>query len=340
VSPATRTVDDAGLLEPLGLRWQPRTGQAVLTGALESLAAACERAFTVLAGEWNAEPETYPPMIDAAVLQTVDYLSSFPQLATFAVALDPGEENLERFTGRDPLDTDGAVRLTRTAPVRELLTPAACYHVYLHHQGAELVRARYLTTVNTCFRREAYYRPLRRQWSFRMREIVCLGTRAEVTAFLERARLGLDALLAELDLPVRWDVATDPFFQPARNPAYLAQRLHPTKHEALYGTGDGSDDSHGSHGRDDRDGDQLAIASVNLHEDHFGAAFAITREGRPAASGCLAFGLERWLYALVHRHGTDPAGWPDVVAAAGRAAQTLRATRADADAGASGEAGS
>jgi hypothetical protein len=34
----------------------------------------------------------------------------------------------------------------------------------------------------------------------------------------------------------------------------------------------------------------------------------------------VAFGLERWLYALTDRHGPDPAGWPDVAAAAEHAA--------------------
>ena len=121
-----------------------------------------------------------------------------------------------------------------------------------------------------------------------MREIVCLGTRSEVSGFLAQARDAVSLLLGELDLPVSWDVATDPFFQPAKNPKYVAQRLQPTKHEARF------------------EGD-LAIASVNLHEDHFGAAFGITRADRPAVSGCMAFGMERWVYAITRRYGPDPA---------------------------------
>ena len=69
-------------------------------------------------------------------------------------------------------------------------------------------------------------------------------------------------------------------------------------------------------------------ATANLHHDHFGAAFGITRDGAPASSACLAFGLERWLFALTDRHGPDPAAWPDVTAAAAAAATT------DADAAA------
>jgi seryl-tRNA synthetase len=298
---------------PAGLRWLPN-GQVVLSGPLYRLFLDCDAAFTALADTWGAAPEEHPAMIDAAALQSVDYLDSFPHLATFAVCLDADEDNLRAFRAGPPLDPDGAgVRLTGTAPVREILTPAACYHLYLHHRDEQLPAATYLTTRNTCFRREAYYEPLRRQWSFRMREIVCLGTREEVIGFLTRTRVLVDALLRELGLPVEWVAATDPFFEPARNPRYLAQRLRPTKHEAQFG-GSGADG--------------IAIASANLHEDHFGEAFGIGRAGRPAVSGCMAFGLERWLYAIVRAHGTDPAGWPDVAAAGRRALAAVAAAAA------------
>jgi seryl-tRNA synthetase len=293
----------AAELRAVGLGWQVN-GQAVLAGPLGRLAADCDRGFTTLADAWGAEPEEHPAMIDLAGLQAIDYLSSFPHLATFPVCLDDDEVNLKEFAGRDPLDAAGAVRLTRTAPVRDVLTPAACYHVYLHHRGETLPAPRHLTVRNTCFRREEYYQPLRRQWSFRMREILCLGTRAEVSDFLARTRDAVAALCRELDLPVSWEVATDPFFQPATNAKYLSQRLQPTKQEAVF------------------EGD-LAIASVNLHEDHFGAAFDIWRGDAPAVSGCVAFGIERWLYALTRRHGADPAGWPDLAAAADRAAAMI-----------------
>lgn len=294
---------DLAKLTECGLRWLPR-GHAALSGPLYELFAACDAAFVALADTWHAVGEEHASMIDAADLQAVNYLSSFPHLATFPICLDASSAYLAEFAAGDPLDDDGAVRLTRTSPVREVLTPAACYHVYPHRRGQRLAGACYLTTRNTCFRREAYFEPLRRQWSFRMREIVCLGTRAEVTDFLDEARQLADALLHELDLSAGWEPATDPFFEPARNPQYLAQRVQPTKHEARYG--------------------DLAIASVNMHEDHFGAAFDIERAGQPAASGCLAFGLERWLYAIADRHGVDPAGWPDVPAAARRAVGSVR----------------
>lgn len=121
----------AAELAPLGLRWHGN-GQVSLSGPLGRLAAQCDSAFTTLAGLWAAEPEEHPAMLDLAAMQATGYLSSFPHLATFPVCLAAEKENLRDFAAA-PLAADGAVHFTRTAPVREILTPAACYHVFVGH---------------------------------------------------------------------------------------------------------------------------------------------------------------------------------------------------------------
>lgn len=288
-------------LTAIGLRWDP-TGHTGLSGPLLALADDCDLAFRLLAGCWRATEERYPAALPAAAL--VNHLRSFPHQATFPVTLDPAEANLGEFAGGPVVGADGRVSLTRTAPVDSVLTPAACYHVYAGHRGEQLPAALYLTTRNTCFRRESRYQPLQRQWSFSMREVVCLGTPAEAAAFLATAREVVDRFAALVDLPLDWSPATDPFFRPQTNPGYLLQRIEPVKYETTYaGT--------------------LALASANLHHDHFGEAFGITRHGVPATTACLAFGIERWLFALTDRHGPEPTGWPDVTAAAATAAQAV-----------------
>ncbi|MEV0458761.1 hypothetical protein [Catellatospora methionotrophica] len=281
-------------LTGLGLRWET-SGQAGLTGPLLALADGCDRALRTIASRWHAREEAYPMTLPAASLG--GHLRSFPHQVTFAAALDPADANLAGFADGPVVDASGAVALTRTAPVTEVLTPAACHHVYRAHRGERLAEATYVSTRNTCFRREREYEPLRRQWTFAMREIVCLGTAEETASFLAEACTMTDRFARLVDVPVDWVAATDPFFRPDRHPGHLLQRIQPVKHEAVYG---------GS----------LALGSANLHHDHFGSAYDITRGGAPAGTACLAFGLERWLYALVDRHGLDPAGWPDLDAAA------------------------
>ncbi len=57
--------------------------------------------------------------------------------------------------------------------------------------------------------------------------------------------------------------------------------------------------------------DTVAAASFNLHEGFFGDAFDIRLpDGSPAASGCVAYGIERWLLAFLAAHGTSARDWP------------------------------
>ncbi|MDJ0345780.1 hypothetical protein QMK19_34880 [Streptomyces sp. H10-C2] len=296
--------DRLAALQRIGLSWQP-SGQAALRGPLLRLAEDCDRAFVCLASLWDAEEERHPASLPAARLQQAGYLRSFPHQATFVARLSPEEPNVDAFLDGPVIDEDGRVALSALSPVTEVLTPAACYHLYNGHQGEALDRPLYLTTRNTCFRQETHHVPLRRLSSFTMREIVCLGTVAETVTFLERARAALDLFFGLLDLDLEWLAATDPFFRPEDNPRHLLQRVQPVKHEATYG------------------GD-LAIASVNRHHDHFGSGFGLTRDGRAADSCCVAFGIERWLWAISDRHGLDPASWPALEDAAATVRAKLR----------------
>ena len=272
-----------------GLTWLPN-GQAALSGPLLELSDRLDRRFLGLAERWQAADHRFPTFLAASELERIDWFRAFPQLATFPATLDDDEDNLARFTEGEPVDGQGRVRPSALAPIRDVLTPAACYHLYAHLRGRRLSGAGYFTTRNTCFRREARYVPLERQWSFTMREIVCLGTAEETRAFLEDATAEVDAIVAAIGLPLRWAQASDPFFRPSRNPRYLMQQVDPTKHELLFE-------------------DRLALASTNLHHDHFGRAFGIERDGEPVRSACIAFGIERWMAAFVSHFGAE-GPWP------------------------------
>ncbi len=275
-----------------GYRWQ-ENGQSAFSGSLLALFRSLDRAFLGVAGSYQAQEYLFPTFLPARELAKLDYFHSFPHLVTFPVTLEADQENLQRFAARDALDASGAVQLTAVAPIREVLTPAACYHFYVQFQGEPLSAPRYVTTRATCFRREAAYQPLQRQWSFSMREIVCLGSAEEVKTFLASAQARVDQLARRIGLPMRWQEATDPFFNPSRNPKYLLQKLEPVKTEMVF------------------DG-RLAIGSVNFHRNYFGDAFGIRRDGVEAFSGCVAFGIERWMYAILARFGVRSADWPNL----------------------------
>ncbi len=58
-------------------------------------------------------------------------------------------------------------------------------------------------------------------------------------------------------------------------------------------------------------GQEMAIGSLNLHQDFFGRCFDIALpDGRPVWSGCLGIGFERLVYAFYAQYGLDTAGGP------------------------------
>jgi len=268
------------------------TGQSVLSGSLLDLYRRLDNMFLRWAAECQAAEFFFPTFVPAKELGKLDYFKSFPHLITFPVSLDAADDNLKRFS-EGALDQDGCVHLTALDTIRNVLTPAACYHFYILFQGQTLEQPRYVTTRATCFRRETHYLPLQRQWNFSMREIVCIGTMDEVKTFLTRYQERVEGVFKRIQLPVEWKNATDPFFNPSRNPKYLAQKLDPVKTEMVFRTG-------------------LAIGSVNFHRNYFGEAFKIQREGQDAFSGCVALGVERWIFAFLNQLGPDPANWPDL----------------------------
>lgn len=275
--------------------WYPN-GQTGLRGSLLELFRKVDALFSGWGRESEAGEYVFPTFIPAAELAKLDYFRSFPHLVTFPAVLDAEPANLQRFA-RSPLrpasSGDGALRLTELAPVRDVLTPAACYHFYIRFQGEALDEPRVVTTRASCFRREERYSPLERQWNFSMREIVCIGSREEVKQFLAGYRERVDAFFRSIDLPIDWQAATDPFFDPTRNPKYVMQKLDPVKTEMVFKK-------------------RLAIGSINFHQSTFGEAFRIRRNGEAAFSGCVAFGIERWLFALLSRFGWDERHWPSL----------------------------
>ncbi|PYS14714.1 MAG: hypothetical protein DMG15_07170 [Acidobacteria bacterium] len=269
------------------------SGQSALSGSLLELYRRIDNMFLKWASECQAAEFFFPTFISARELAKLDYFRSFPHLVTFPASLDAADDNLKRFTEGTPLDQEGCVHLTALDPVRNVLTPAACYHFYILFQGQALAEPRYVTTRATCFRRETHYLPLQRQWNFSMREIVCIGNSDEVKAFLGRYTEKVQAFFERIHLPVNWVNATDPFFNPSKNPKFLAQRLDPVKTEMEFRTG-------------------LAIGSVNFHRNYFGEAFQIQRQEQEAFSGCVAFGIERWIFAFLNEFGPDQKQWPDL----------------------------
>jgi hypothetical protein len=168
-----------------------------------------------------------------------------------------------------------------------VLTSAACYGIYFSRTGTTAADRTLLTVRQTCRRREDEYAPLRRQREFQMREVVMIGSQAAVEKHLHDGQEAIRAIADSLGVGGSFQTASDPFFR-KDDPRLLHQKLFPTKQEFVDTSG-------------------LAIASVNAHRNFFGERCGIQlADHSHAFTGCVAFGLERWVDALTR----DQAG-PD-----------------------------
>jgi seryl-tRNA synthetase len=163
--------------------------------------------------------------------------------------------------------------------------PAACYHVYTELQGARLAADQTVTVVASCARNErgADIEPGRLK-HFRMREVVFVGAPGWVTRQRDEWMQRAASFAASLGLNGSMEAATDAFFGDPGRGRRLLQQLKTLKYELRVSIGGAG---------------TLALASFNLHETFFTSRFDIgMADGSPVASGCAAFGIERW--ALAH----------------------------------------
>ena len=269
-------------------------GISGLSGPVAALRREIEEAIGDIAraetpNEWYA-----PAGVSFDTLERAKYFSSFPQWLSTASHLGGDEATLHSIASSSS-PARATASLPRAAEVA--LPPAVCYNTYASLADSTIGASLLMTAQGTCWRHEGdRHSALERAWAFTMREIVCLGTPWDVKSLLDRAVERTSALAARLGIETEIVVASDPFFAPSARGRAALQRIKGLKHELVFRFPDGR---------------PLAIASFNDHEEFFGDAFCISLpDGKPASSGCVAFGIERWLLAILVTHGVDPAEWP------------------------------
>jgi hypothetical protein len=272
--------------------------------ALEGLALSIfnyfDRVFTEFGDEWNPEYLRTPTLISSDVLAKCDYFRSFPHNVTFACHLTEEAANIEAFRAhyREADDLDSQAMSHMDTP-QACLSPATCYHTYFLNRDKTLSAEGLIYSVcGKCFRYEGTnLADLRRLWDFTMRELVFIGSREVVLAHRERSIEKMKLFLESHELAAEIRTASDPFFiAPDASAKTYFQLSSETKYEIAMLLPDGK---------------KLAVGSHNHHSDFFGRAFNVDIEDYgPMHSVCVAFGLERWVYAFIQQQGINVSEWP------------------------------
>jgi seryl-tRNA synthetase len=135
-----------------------------------------------------------------------------------------------------------------------------------------------------------------------MREVIVIGTRQQVEDVRQSLVKRVTTLADMLELDASIETAADPFFAAGDEGRRLMQQAGALKYELRLAV--------------DTTGRTIAAASFNHHHDFFGTRFGIRlADDTPAHSGCVAFGLERWVLALLAQHGVERDAWPNAARA-------------------------
>jgi hypothetical protein len=242
---------------------------------------ALDARFQEIAIALAARPVTGPALLPTEGLARLDFFRNFPHLGLSAATFTD-ETRAELACGEAAIPSSEHTLVS----TGHCLPTATCYGLLLSLRERGLGTPEVITSIGRCFRNEEQYDGLRRLWAFHMREVLYVGSQGGVVDHLTRSRALVLDLVDRLGIKVRHEPATDPFYL-GNGSRSLLSRLDPVKFEFV------SEDG-------------TAIASVNRHRNFFGERLGISFEGGSAYSGCLAFGVERWVHALLQVHG-DPA---------------------------------
>jgi len=278
-------------------------GRVALTGFPLEVFQAVDDTVVRWAEALGAPEHRYPSLIDAAVLERAAVVipseAGDPQRPGSEPSV--GTSAIPRLSARDDdrLSAGDDDRLSARDD-KVALPPAVCYHAYPEWSGRTLSDSPTLLTARGhCYRYEdGNHIPLERLWEFTMREIIAIGTRQQVEDVRQSLVRRVTTLVDMLELEAVIETATDPFFAAGDEGRQRMQQAGALKYELRLAV--------------DATGRTIAAASFNHHHDFFGTRFGIRlADDAPAHSGCVAFGLERWVLALCAQHGVERHAWPD-----------------------------
>ncbi|HSQ27508.1 MAG TPA: hypothetical protein VLM80_10335 [Anaerolineales bacterium] len=262
-----------------------------------------EGLFLDLADSFESKPYRFPTLIPAKYLERVNYFRAFPHSLTFATHLREDLDVIDHFAQNACcVDHDLSTSLDSFSPIRTLLSPAVCYHLYFALADNPLPNdSMIVTAVGQCFRYEAInLTSLERLWNFTMREVIFVGSKDFVLENREIARQRMERVFEKIGLNYSVESANDPFFVGEFRKQAAFQSAFQLKFEIRASLPFKTS--------------TLAVGSYNYHQDFFGRNLNITlSDGSPTHTGCVAFGLERMAYAFLAQFGFNPKNWPDAV---------------------------
>ncbi|RKP54432.1 amino acid--ACP ligase [Cohnella endophytica] len=247
--------------------------------------------FYKIACRHGALLRQYPAMVSVQTLEKCNYIHSFPQNIHLVSEIPHKLDVLECVKTTDRLEE--ITRLSKYA-----LSPAICFHCYEELTGSRLSQSLVLTARGLCSRHEATWRlGKHRLNNFSMREIVLFGTDAFVESIRRSCMDEAWQLFESFGLEGRIETASDPFYFSEDTAKGQHQLMANKKYELIVTIGS----------------EVFSIASFNHMGNTLCKPFDICdTNNKFLNSGCIGFGIDRWVYALLKTYGTQLESWPQL----------------------------
>ncbi|GMX65962.1 amino acid--[acyl-carrier-protein] ligase [Paenibacillus elgii] len=282
---------DSGLLKKYG------SGLVRLQGKAVELAHFFDAKFRRIALDLGAVEFLYPVLLPVETLKKTGYVNSSPQYLLFVSKL---VENTDIFAGLTNAIDNGTIASLCCSP-KHALSPSACFHCYADLSNQKLPSPYVITLKQSVFRNEGRlnFNQIGRLMDYNVREIVFFGDQNYVLEIRHKIVNAVSRFLEDIGLQGKLNIAYDPFVIPMMQRYKKIQLRDEMKLELRLSLGKEKD---------------LAAASFNIHGESFSSTFNITiQDIDVVTSGCVGFGLERWVIAFLCQFGVDPSKWPEIV---------------------------
>lgn len=254
--------------------------------------------FRNVALKFGAKEERYPVLLGLDTMKFTGYYRRTPQYTMFCSDVKEDFEELEKMSKASFVENN-INEVIKTPGFS--LSPSACFHVYEKYKNKEIDNSTIITLNQSVFRNEG-----RLNWDefgrirdYHVREIVFFGSREYVEEIREKMAKEIMQIIKRLNLDAFMLIASDAFIMPKIIKYKNYQIMERSKYEVRMSY------------ENDR---TMAVASLNLHGSAFTDSFniKIQGEGKPV-SGCIGFGIERWIMAFLAQCGIEIQNWPNEI---------------------------
>lgn len=268
-------------------------GQIALINQAKNLFEYFDSSFADIAKHFGAVEKLYPALLPVDAYQETGYLRTSPQYSIFCSS---PHEDIDLLVDINKKVTENDIHESLSEP-KFGLSPSACFHTYIEYRNKTLDDNTVVTFNQNVFRNEGRFcwDDYGRLMDYHVREIVLIGTEKFVAdtrkAILEETR----KFVEKIGMYGEIATACDPFVIPTMQKYKKLQMQEKSKYELKLRCSDEK---------------KLACASFNFHGESFTHPFKIrVNDATPTITGCVGFGIERWVLAYLAQFGTNVNNW-------------------------------